>query len=135
MEVGRNLCHLDIDTVMPGGVAIFLKGRRVYLFPTPRSVPGETLGRYQGNSKTRSGSGSSVVDHLLGGATWYAKLRSARSSVEFLRWTQQLRVISIFVDPPVSVSFPLFFLFLLGRLCVVCPTMILALYRLVVILI
>src|SRR4051812_20844889 len=43
-EVRRHACHLGTDTVMPAGVAFLLEGRWVYLFPTPRSEPGKTLG-------------------------------------------------------------------------------------------
>ena len=44
--------------------------------------------------------------------------------VEFLRRTQWLRVISVFVEPPFSALFSLLcsFLFLFGRNCAVCPS-------------
>jgi hypothetical protein len=53
----------DIDAVTPAGAAFFPEGHRVYPFPTPLCVPGETLGLVRA---TTSSSSLSFLKVLLG---------------------------------------------------------------------
>jgi hypothetical protein len=53
----------DIDAVTPAGAAFLPEGHRVYPFPTPLCVPGETLGLVRA---TASSSSLSFLKVLLG---------------------------------------------------------------------
>ena len=78
-----------------------------------------TSKRTGGNPRTSPDSSVVDVAFLLEDVVWYAVIRSARFVVGFLERTQRLRVIVVFVDPPMSA----FFLFLCfwARMCCLAP--------------
>ena len=131
---GEISVSLDTDAVTPAGVTVLPEGRRMYLLPIPRGVPGETLGRALW---VCSGSSVVFVAHLLEGAAWFAALRSARLVVGLFRRAQRLQVFSVFRRTAIVGFLSLLFSFFVsfGLAVLFAPAVVSCLYRLVAILI